>query len=100
MRIRYSSHQLRKECSDEREMKRKRGSVAPKLRLRINALSAATSLEDLQTLDPLGRWHPLTANRSGQWAGDLSRNWRLIVEDDGVEGGEVSVLVIEIEDYH
>lgn len=100
MRISYSSKQLRKECTDEREMKRKRGSVAPKLRLRINALSAATSLEDLQTLDPLGRRHPLTANRSGQWAGDLSRNWRLIVEDDGADGDEVSVLVIEIEDYH
>jgi len=100
VRIRCSSNQLQKECSDERKMKRKRGSVAPKLRLRINALSAAMSLEDLQTLDPLGRWHPLTANRTGQWAGDLSRNWRLIVEDDGVEGGEVSVMVIEIRDYH
>lgn len=100
MRLRYSSKQLAKECTDEREMKRRRGALAAKLRLRVNALEVAESMTDLQAMDPLGKWHPLTANRSGQWAGDLSRNWRLIVEDDGVEGGEVSVMLIEIRDYH
>lgn len=96
----YSSKQLEKECTDEREMKRKRGPLAPKLRLRINALEAANSLEELLTLDPLGRWHQLTADRAGQWAGRLSPNWRLIVEQVDGEGYAVTVLVVEIEDYH
>ena len=98
MRISYSSKQLRKECTDEREMKRRRGPLAAKLRLRINALEAAASMAELQSMDPLGRWHQLTADRAGQWASKLSANWRLVVEES--DGDEVSVLVIEIEDYH
>lgn len=94
----YSSKQLEKECTDDREMKRKRGPLVAKLRLRINALEEANSLAELRTLDPLGRWHQLTANRAGQWASKLSPNWRLVVEEAG--GDEVAVLVIEIEDYH
>lgn len=100
MRVSYSSKQLRKECTDEREMKRQRGPLASKLRLRINALEAATSMADLQSMDPLGRWHQLTANRAGQWASKLSGNWRLVVEEANGDAGEVAVLVIEIEDYH
>lgn len=96
----YSSRQLEKECTDEREMKRKRGPLAPKLRLRINALELANSLEELRTLDPLGKWHQLTANRAGNWASKLSANWRLVVEEIGGEGSAVTVMVIEIEDYH
>ncbi|SHJ80620.1 proteic killer suppression protein [Tessaracoccus bendigoensis DSM 12906] len=100
MRLRYSSRQLEKECTDERGMKRRRGALAAKLRLRVNALEVAESMTDLQAVDPLGKWHPLTADRAGRWAGRLSANWRLIVEPAGDEPGMVTALVIDIEDYH
>lgn len=98
MRLRYSSKQLEKECTDEKEMKRKRGPLAGKLRLRVNALEEARLFDDLRLLDPQGKWHQLMADRAGQWAGRLSPNWRLVVEEAGAD--DVSVLVIEIEDYH
>lgn len=100
MRLSFGSRQLERLCINEREMRRQRADIAPKLRLRIKALQAAACLEDLPRLDPLGRWHELTAARAGQWAGWLSRNWRLIVERIDAGGTDVCVLIVDVEDYH
>ncbi len=100
MKVIYSSKKLEKLCNDEREMRRQRADIAAKLKLRINALRVAPSLLELPTLDPLGRWHELTADRSGQWAGSLSRNWRLVIEPAESGDTDVTVLVIDVEDYH
>ncbi|WP_374954122.1 hypothetical protein [Microbacterium sp. MYb43] len=83
-------------------MKRRRADIAPRLRLRIKALERAATLGDLPAEDPLGDWHPLTADRVGTWAGKLSANYRLIVspESDGEAKDAVVVTVIEIADYH
>ncbi len=76
--------------------------LARKLRLRIAALEEAQSFEDLREFDPLGKWHPLSGDRSGQWSGRLSANWRIIVIPLG--GSDelecVVALVHEITDYH
>lgn len=101
MKLVYSSGKLEKLCMDEREMKRQRSDIAPKLRLRIKALQMASSMTDLMTLDPLGRWHELTGDRAGHWSGHLSRNWRIIVEElQEAQRVEVTVLVVELQDYH
>lgn len=102
MEVRYDDKKLKKLCTDEREMRRKRSDIATKLKLRIKALETAHSVGELSSHDPLGGWHELTGDRNGQWAGKLSANYRLLIQPDG--DGEnwdaVTVTVIEIDDYH
>lgn len=102
MEIRYEDKKLEKLCTDEREMRRKRSDIADKLRLRIKALEAAPTVGDLQSYDPLGRWHPLSADLAGLWAGKLSANHRLLVRPDNPDDPLPSVIVtvIDIDDYH
>lgn len=102
MEVRYEDGKLEKLCTDEREMRRKRGDIADKLRLRVRALETATSVGDLSTHDPLGKWHALHADLEGLWAGKLSANYRLLIRPDGADDptDSVVVTVIEIDDYH
>ena len=64
-----------------------------KLRIRLTALDTATRIEDMDL--PGFRLHPLKGNRKGQWAVDVSRNWRITFEfADG------DVYIVNYEDYH
>lgn len=100
--VRYEDSKLEKLCTDEREMRKKRADIASRLRLRINALQIAQTVGELQTLDPIGYWHELGADRDGMWAGKLSGNFRLLIrpEGDAESWKAVTVTVIEIVDYH
>lgn len=101
MQVRYKDNKLEKVCTDEREMQRKRPDIKKKLRLRVNALRNAATIGDLPLDDPGGGWHDLKGTRDGIWAGELSGNWRLLVEPDPLKSlSAVSVTVIDIEDYH
>lgn len=101
LEVRYKDNKLERLCTDERDMRRRRPDIEKKLRLRVKALEAAQSLGDLPGDDPGGRWHELNGNRAGTWAGDLSGNWRLIVEPAPINAlNAVKVTVIDIEDYH
>lgn len=102
LEVRYDSRKLRELCTDEREMRRRRVDIADKLRLRIKALETADTVGELPTHDPLGRWHPLSANLDGLWSGKLSANFRLLVrpEDADDPASAVTVTVIDIDDYH
>lgn len=102
MQVLYSDGSLERLCTDEREMKKRRSDIAKKLPLRIKALEAAETVGDLATIDPLGDWHQLTADRSGTWAGKVSANHRLIIrpEGDGLTIECVTITVLEIIDYH
>lgn len=81
----YEDKKLEKLCTDDREMRKQRVDIAPKLRLRIKALETATNVGALKTHDPLGKWHPLTANLNGLWAGKLSANYRILVRPEGAD---------------
>lgn len=104
MKILYATKKLEKICKDEGARKRFRADLANGVALRHNALEVADSMDDLKRIDPSGRWHELTGNRDGQWAGRLSRNYRLIIKPvrDGMKIVEVeeTVKVLDIEDYH
>lgn len=105
MVVRYATKRLQKICQDERERKRAHPKLDSKIAMRHNALEMASSMSDLVSADPGGRWHPLHGSRAGEWAGMLSGNYRLIVIP-GKEGAEIaeieeeSVTVTSIEDYH
>ncbi|OHU53446.1 plasmid maintenance system killer protein [Mycobacteroides chelonae] len=102
MDVKYQDRKLEKLCTDEREMRKKRGDIADRLRLRVTALRIAETVGELATIDPLGDWHQLHENHAGKWAGKLSRNERLLVrpEGDSEPWDAVSVTVIDIDDYH
>ncbi len=101
MELRYKDNKLEKLCTNEREMQRKRPDIQKKLRLRINALRNAATVGDLPRDDPGGGWHELKGDLDGIWAGELSGNWRLLVEPDPLDSlGAVAVIVIDIDDYH
>ena len=102
MRVDYGDRKLEKLCTNENEMQKKRADIAPKLKLRIKALETAGTVGDLQTDDPLGYWHELSADRAGYWSGKLSDNYRLMIRPEGHdETWEAeTVTVVEITDYH
>jgi len=82
-------------------MRRKRPDIEKRLRLRIKALEAADTVGDLAQDDPGGGWHELKGNRAGVWAGELSGNWRILMEPGPLKPlSTVEVTVISIEDYH
>lgn len=78
-------------------MQKKLGAdVAKKLQLRITELIRVEEMADL--LVGTGKWEQLKGDRSGQWSARLTANWRLIVQPEEAE--RVTVLVVEIVDYH
>ena len=81
-------------------MQKKHPTLKKKLRLRIKALENSNSLRDLLEDDPGGAWHELKGKRAGTWAGELSGNWRLIVQPSSSSLDAVDVTVIELTDYH
>ena len=87
-----------------------RPDIAKGIKLRHNALEMAETMEDLASLDPGGRWHQLHGNRKNQWAGKLTKNYRIIIEPingrmkiteiETIADDKTSVKVVSIEDYH
>ncbi len=97
MEVRYATRDLERVCTDTRRMQTALGAnLAKKLKLRIAELIYVEGMADL--LEGPGRWEELKADRAGQWSARLTGNWRLIVQSE--EGDEVTVLVVEIIDYH
>jgi len=70
---------------------------AAKIELVLDALDAATSLDDLN--QPGFGLHPLTGNRKGEWAIVITRNWRITFEPLQAEG-EFHAGNADYEDYH
>ena len=109
MIVSYKDRKLEQLCTKDSVMRKKRPDIAGRLKLRINALETADSIEELCKNDQLGKWHRLTESRNGQWAGKLSANERLIIQptQDGLKVLDLElelqvseVMVVEITDYH
>ncbi len=97
MQVRYADKNLEQICTDARYMQQKVGSqVAKTLKLRIAELHRVNSMADL--LLGTGRWEELHGDRAGYWSARLTANRRLIVLPEGES--QVSVLVVELVDYH
>ncbi len=65
----------------------------PKIRRLLARLNAATAVRDLAA--PGHRLHPLKGARAGEWAIDVSENWRITFRFDGQH-----CLDVGYEDYH
>ncbi len=77
--IKYSNKTIEKVLSNEKLLIRTFGvSNARKIILRLNQIKAASSLGAMLT-QRVGRCHPLSGDRMGQFAFDVEQPYRLIV---------------------
>ena len=110
MDIQFQSRKFQQECTEQRKLVKKHGSVrAKKIRQRLDDLYAAVVLEDTRNLP--GRCHELKGDRAGQLSMDLDHPYRLIFEpaNDPVpqkrDGGldwtrTTAIVIVGVEDTH
>jgi proteic killer suppression protein len=96
--ITYKSKKIEKVCTDVRTAERSYGKeMAEKIQMRIDEITAADKVEMMIQFH-IGRCHPLTNNRKGQYAVDLIQPYRLVFEK---HGNKIQIAhIIEIVDYH
>lgn len=105
MLISYKNKSIKTICEDKAKALRKHGERnAGLIALRIQQIQASNTLVVLKTLPQL-RFHGLTGQRKGQFAIDLYKGKRLIVELETENGtlGESEIkemILIEVTDYH
>lgn len=98
MDIMYKNKKIEKVCTDARAAEKTYGrEMAEKIHHRIDEIVAADTVEMMMQFH-IGRCHPLTQNRKGQYAVDLIHPYRLVFEKNG---GEIQIAkILEIVDYH
>ena len=98
MEITYKNNKIRKICTDIKVAEKTYGAqMAEKIDMRIGEISAADTVEMMIQFH-IGRCHPLTQNRKGQYAMDLVHPYRLVFEKNG---NEIQIAnILEIVDYH
>lgn len=98
MDITYRNKKIERLCTDARVSDKTYGNeMSGKIQMRIDQIRAVDTVEEM-ILYHIGRCHPLTNNRKGQYAVDLVHPYRLVFE----KHGNVIQLahIIEIVDYH
>lgn len=110
MEVEYSSNRLKKQLSSPGDIKKSFGNMAKKVASRLDDIAASDNLSILCQI-PAANCHPLTGDRIGQWALDISGNFRMIFEiannpiplkeDKSVDKILVTIIeIVEITDYH
>jgi proteic killer suppression protein len=96
--ITYKNKRIEKVCTDAKTAERTYGQdMADKIHQRVDEINAADTVE-LMIQFRIGRCHPLSQNRKGQYAVDLVHPYRLVFEK---KGGEIQIAnILEIVDYH
>lgn len=98
MDITYRTKKIEKVCTDAKTAERTYGrEMADKIHQRVDEIIAADTIEMMIQFQ-IGRCHPLSGNRKGQYAVDLVNPYRLVFEKNGDEIQIANIL--EIVDYH
>jgi toxin HigB-1 len=94
--IEFSTKRLERASLDFAESSRIFGvPIGRKYIQRVLVLRAAENFSQLFGIQSL-KLHPLKGNRAGQYAINLTGNYRLILE----KAGEDKVRIVDVEDYH
>ena len=98
MEVTYKTNKIKKVCTDAKVSDRTCGNeMSEKIQMRIAEIEAADTVEEMIKFH-IGRCHPLTNNRKGQYAVDLVHPYRMIFEK---HGNKIQVAhIMEIVDYH
>jgi len=96
--ITYRNKKIKSVCTDAKTAVRAYGlEMALIIHQRIDEIHASDTVEMMVKLR-IGRCHPLTQNRKGQYAMDLVHPYRLVFEK---HGDEIQIAnILEIVDYH
>jgi len=105
----FENKKLGKILSNNKEINKRYGQMAEKIRIRLSEIRAAESLEDLRFV--AGNFHELKGNRKGQLACTLKEPYRLIFKprnyplpinkNNQMIWSEIKeIIIIEIIDYH
>lgn len=81
MKIAFKTNKLEKQLTEAKEMQKAFGIMAKKVNQRMKELSASNNLEILKTI-PAANCHELKGERKGEFAVDISGNYRIIFEPD------------------
>ena len=98
MDITYKNKKIEKICTNAQVAEKSYGKeMSEKIQMRIDQISASETVEMLIAFH-IGRCHPLTNNRKGQYAMDLVHPYRLIFKKNG---DKIQIAhIMEIVDYH
>lgn len=110
MKISYKSNKLEKSLTEAKEMQKAFGTMAKKVNQRMKELSASANIEVLKTI-PAANCHELKGDKKGQFAVDISANFRLIFvpdhdplpvkDDNSIDCIRITdIQIIRTEDYH
>lgn len=110
MKIEYSKNKLKKQLSNATELKKAFGVNAKRIQSRLDDIEASPNLAVLMQI-PAANCHSLLGKRIGEWAVDVSGNFRLIFEltnnpipktKDGLIDTLLvtDICILEVADYH
>lgn len=110
MQINYKNNNLQKSLTIPKEIVKNYGQRAKKVKQRMEEFNAANNLEVIKKI-PAANLHPLLGNKKGEFAVDISGNWRIVFvpdhetlplkEDGALSLADVtSIKIIKVEDYH
>lgn len=110
MTITYRNNKIKKKLSSASEIKKAFGQMAKKVSQRMDEIKDSANLAVLMQI-PAANCHPLMGDKNGNWAVDISGNYRLIFDlnHDPIpktENGSIDTIVvtditiIETTDYH
>jgi len=111
MHITFKNKKLKNIFDSHKDLLRVYGEVrGKKIEHRMSVLRAAACLEEVPVEKP-DRRHALSLNRKGQFAVDITENYRLIFEpsnnplplqkDGGLDLKMITeIKILEVEDYH
>lgn len=98
MDITYKNKKIEKVCTDAKTKEKTYGlKMAGKIHQRIDEITAVDTIE-MMILFRIGRCHPLSQNRKGEYAVDLVHPYRVVYKKNG---NRIQIAhVLEIVDYH
>ena len=110
MKIEYRKNKLEKQLGNASELKKAFGTNAKRVKSRLDDIEASPNLAVLMQI-PAANCHPLSGDRKGEWAVDVSANYRLIFEiqnepipktpDGSIDVALVTdIRILKVVDYH
>lgn len=109
MKIGFATQKLQKIFNSEKELKKKYGVRADKIRIRMKVLESSANLEEVSPSKPERR-HQLKGDRKEQFAVDLIHPFRLVfmpdrepvlLPDGGIDLKQVTgIIILSVENYH
>lgn len=110
MKISFKSTKLARSLTEAKEIQKAFGTMAKKVNQRMKEISASANLEVLKSL-PAANCHELKGDRKGEFAVDISGNYRIVFipdhhpvpikDDNSIDCIRITeIQILGTEDYH